>query len=127
MVNSMYFIFWRILRHLLKAGLYKYLWETDILLGSPTEHLSVVGEDRIFQLGVSKSSHLTGWKRGNAVWAPVMCRSFVNYFTLMNEWSTSRFENEVLHSGTTPAFYFIWFILIILFIISVPTYFYPTM
>ncbi len=30
--------------------------------------------------------------------AVVMCHSFVNYFTLVNEWSTSHFENEVLHS-----------------------------
>ncbi len=28
----------------------------------------------------------------------VMCGSCVNYFTLVNEWSTSHFENEVLHS-----------------------------
>ncbi len=36
--------------------------------------------------------------------------TLVNYFTLVNEWSTSRFENELLHSGTTRAFYVIYFI-----------------
>ncbi len=39
--------------------------------------------------------------------AVVMCHSSrtttVNYFILVNEWSTWSFENEVLHSGTVRA------------------------
>ncbi len=35
---------------------------------------------------------------GASLYIIAMCRSFVNYFTLVSEWSTSRFENEVLHS-----------------------------